>query len=295
MKKNYFNNSKIIPGGKKFLIVLASIFAIGIVLGAIGVLAGGLDIKTPKPENYSYTEQNLSKINIAANLSNVYIAVTDSNEFKIYCNSVSPEHYSYSCENGEVTLKYKPIYKFPEINIGSYKLGYDGFGYFPKAKIIVEVPFTAELELLNIEVSVGNISINQINAKNFNIYSGFGNTSFYQSTGQNCTAYADVGNLNLSECYFYTACLENDVGDIDFSGGFENDAKFKSDVGNTVIQLKDFKNISSGDYRIIGNVDVGNFMVNGIKYFKDYGAGSSGGKILIICEVDVGDLIVKLN
>ena len=277
---------------KIYIICLAVITICCIIGGTIYHTLGFLDVLSELRNPGSESEWNSERVTEFTKLTPFQDVSIDGSVLDITMETGDDFSISYDCasnlvpeiavENGTLTVTQPDTqlnFHFG-INISSAK------DY--SCNMTLTIPADVVLNDLDVYTDVGEIAISGIAASSATIQS-------------------DVGDLDIRKCTFERADLVSDVGDIDIAECALGEASSYADVGNVSLDSCSFTNLDTscdvGDISIDTYIDlsgcyidlssdVGEVLVNGKKFDKNFHQQSSGnsGKCSLTAEAGTGDI-----
>lgn len=137
-----------------------------------------------------------------------------------------------------------------------------------KCRMYVEIPVGIQLKGMYINSSVGDVTVENIMAKNIEVVTEVGNADINDSEFDDIYVTTQVGNASINKCCFNNVEVECEVGDAkiiadeDMSG---YDMLLTTDIGNITIngddQKKDYEVIRGDKRQLTLKTDVGNIDV----------------------------------
>ena len=134
-----------------------------------------------------------------------------------------------------------------------------------KCNMIITVPESAKLELVDAKVDVGDITFSGVDTEEYRLTT-------------------DVGEIKINNANINKAVINTSVGDIDIERCEFANLDIKSDVGD--VNIKSRKDIS--EYSLDLKVDLGEISVNGEDHSQQYKV--NGNKCQVKVENSMGDI-----
>ena len=239
---------------------IAALLAVAIVVSILNVvlfLFGGIGGSGGKLTDYSgsYSVNDVKSITLDNSIANVNIVTTADSEITVECKNV---YEAFKCSvnsKGVLTID----------NSGS-KHGFLSFRRKRSGKITIYIPEKFEINVLNLDCSVGNIKIQDISMKKLILDGGVGNTKLTSCVIENGDFDMGVGNIRLNDCILYDAEIDGGVGNMDINiNGDINDYSFDVDGGIGTVRINGEKpgvySDNKGIYKIKCDSGVGNIKI----------------------------------
>ncbi|WP_027438218.1 DUF4097 family beta strand repeat-containing protein [Lachnospira multipara] len=231
---------------KKYKIVLYTITLIAVLLGLyINVFrySFNFDFSGAKSSTIDYSGKEVNQINANIDAANVRILYGDS--FKVEYNLPSKSEINANLEDGNLTI---------EENNSSKVVGVSFFGN-NSGVITITLPYDTNLDKIDIDLSAGNIDIDEIASATTSIKNSAGNVELYKVSIENLNINTSVGNVKVTDCTVNDCIIDVKTGNIKVKDSDIETGSCTCQVGNVKI---------SGD---IGDLKadskLGNVKVNG--------------------------------
>ena len=132
----------------------------------------------------------------------------------------------------------------------------------------ITVPEGTELDSLTIKSDVGDIEIDDVEAKNFDVTASVGDINVENAGMGESSFSADTGNITLTDCTYGNLTVDSSVGDVELTSGQ-----------------------SLEGYTLNLTTDVGSVEYQGEKYEHKYKVDGTNGKTITV-KNSVGDVTI---
>lgn len=198
---------------KKYLLLIWIITLIVVVAAITGHLVkvrqyfgfGGGSIGNVQANNYDYTNENIKEISVDMNAADINI--TYGSKFSV--DTSFPEKYSPDVEvkNGKLVIKQRESVK----NIK----GLEDF------HLDITLPSDANLDSVKIDVSAGDIDINNVAITKLNLDANAGDIDINEITADRIEIDANAGDINVMDSTANIIKVNVNAGDVDITGDYE--------------------------------------------------------------------------
>jgi len=149
---------------------------------------GGLSVGSRNLSHVHYT--NLQEFNnISINVSSTDVRVVHANYFGFEANYRDNSNFRYSFENGNLTIT--------QDGFNSSQVNIMGFGNSEREEIIISLPRNALLDDVELQVTSGRITIDQLDCVNLTATLSFGNATVNNLTAQSAVIHTTSGRVRL--------------------------------------------------------------------------------------------------
>ena len=238
----------------------AALLAVGIVVGIlqgililIGIISGsyGKTIDTSQ----SFEAKQVRNIRIESSVGDIRVFETDGDEILIEAKKVTERFTCELGENNTIEIRNKNTRTFI----------FNLFRHSPS--IYIYIPKDVKLDVVNMELGVGDLRMEHLTASELNVDNG-------------------EGDIRLTGCEIFSTEFDLGIGDIRMEDFRMGDIEAESGIGDIRLEL----NGDIDDYEIEIDNGIGDNEING-KSRKNYEAGKP--KYEISCDSGIGD--VKIN
>ena len=196
------------------------------------------------------------------------------------------DDYSIQCDTTE---KLNPKYEIKDNTLivsQKQKIKVHNFMKNPKCSVHITIPEDTALELINVDGSVGDINLSNLDVTTLKIDSS-------------------VGDIELDECKTDSIDIDTSTAVVELNGCEANEIDVDTSVGDTVIKDNIFEILyvdgSVGDVKVSSSKDlsdyaydldtsIGDVSINGVSHKKEYQQKGTGGKITV--DNSTGDISI---
>ena len=196
------------------------------------------------------------------------------------------DDYSIQCDSTE---KLNPKYEIKDKTLivsQKQKIKVHNFMNTQKCSVHITIPEDTALELINVDGSVGDINLSNLNVTTIKIDSS-------------------VGDIELDDCKTDSIDIDTSTGDVKLNGCEANEINVDTSVGDTVLKDITFEKLyvdgSVGDVKVSSPKDlsdyaydldtsIGEVSINGVSHKKEYQQKGTGGKITV--DNSTGDISI---
>ncbi|MFI3325202.1 MAG: DUF4097 family beta strand repeat-containing protein [Clostridia bacterium] len=272
----------------KFVIVLCCLLLVGGASFAVGLFLGGETSMWVSKDGVSFeTEDEVEMVTqtLSSDIKNIDINIDISEEISVISGdtfTVSYDKAKYEIDIDDSALK------VTQINDVFYNNLFLNFGINLSNNfnaVTVTIPEGMVIDNLNVNASVNNLEISNVNASKLDLYVNVGKVEIENSNFIDAYVEVDIGDVSIENCEFENNLKAiADIGDIDLDDcNILASAEFEIDIGNLELELIGSEN----DYTIKAKIDIGNFEMDGTKLDNEITFGNGNKKITI--EVDTGN------
>ena len=259
-----------------FVIISAIIFGITTIFGI------SLGINTYKSYNaeqsgirtdFSESFDGINNLDIKLDISK--LDIKNGNEFKVEVFNKTNEFY---CEMEEDTLK-----------IRDNKSGFNWFNFSNDVvpEIVIYVPESQKLEVVEIEAGVSEGYIEKLVASKIDIETGVGKFTIDDINADVAKISGGAGETTIRKSKFNELKLDAGVGKFVINSEILEDAKIEAGVGQLIINLEGDKD----NYKVKTDTGLGSLLVDGKKASDNEVVGD--GNCYVKVQAGVGE--VKVN
>lgn len=144
-----------------------------------------------------------------------------------------------------------------------------------QCSMTLTIPEGTELNLMNIEVAMGNISAEEITSKGCDTLTNMGNCTFKKCSFEEADIDTNMGEITIKDTYLGDAEVNNDMGTIRVENCTFQDLDVDNAMGDTIIDAEQ----SLDDYQIELEAGMGEVRVNGQGEGTKYRQSGSAGKL----------------
>ncbi len=156
-----------------------------------------------------------------------------------------------------------------------------------KASLCVTIPQGTAMGKINIELDVGNIELEGLEAARCDVEASVGNIEISSCTFDASGFDSDTGNITIEDTALGNASCSSDVGNVKLKDCTFGDLKIETAIGDTKVVAAQ----KLADYDIDLEIDFGNVSVNGRREGTRYSSKGTGGSRMEISS-DMGDISV---
>lgn len=238
--------------GKFFSTILGIITVAAIIIGCYIHFGGGSNEKATLNESYG---ANVVKIDIDAALMD--IEFKEGTEF-----SVSYEGYK--------DLMPELIYSSDKkvLHIDQKDSKYKHHEYKDTNKMVIEMPKDCMLEQLELELALGNVTIDKISSEKIKIDASLGEVKMGKVVSADIDIEASLGDVKITSC---------DTKDLDIDAA----------LGNVEVKMEG----NLDDYAINADSAVGKIKIGNESHKKSFEKSGTAGKIEINCSLGNVDIL----
>ena len=196
------------------------------------------------------------------------------------------DDYSIQCDTTE---KLNPKYEIKDNTLivsQKQKIKVHNFMKNPKCSVHITIPEDTTLELINVDGSVGDINLSNLDVTTLKIDSS-------------------VGDIELDDCKTDSIDIDVSTAVVELNGCEANEINVDTSVGDTVIKDNIFETLyvdgSVGDVKVSSSKDlsgyaydldtsIGDVSINGVSHKKEYQQKGSDGKITV--DNSTGDISI---
>ncbi|MEG1985051.1 MAG: DUF4097 family beta strand repeat-containing protein [Oscillospiraceae bacterium] len=275
--------------------VMFTLIIIGLVLVLIGSIVLGVGFITSRS---SYTDSTSISDPEALNLDLSGLSSVKLEIGRANINFIPDDHFAVETadsEHGDIICSYDEATGELKILQKGYKHRSFGNHLLSSAKdtdsvINIYVAATG-LHKIDIELGVGEISMDGVSANEIEVSHGAGAVSITDCSASECDFDIAVGEFIISDCEFSNMELQNGAGSVSFSGVLRGKSKIKGGVGEIELNLTD----SADNYSFDCMQGLGDISINGSESFgivkKQDGINNAPNRIAI--ESGVGSISVN--
>lgn len=239
-------NKKTITG---IIIVLLSLITIGVIFLSVFKRFSFVNNTFSAPASASMSESMdcdaFDTINIETDVAS--ISIRNGSSYKVeysYRNSLNTSYEpKVSLEAGALSI----TQKLPPNSMGN-----------GECSIIIYVPSGNELKDIKIRNDVGNIEIEDVNAKKTDVQTDVGEIKIENMKADKLTACSDVGNVTIKNVISGKTTLTGDVGDITANSCELGDLELSNSIGDITLDDTTYTDLDT-------SADIGTINVNGEK------------------------------
>ena len=196
------------------------------------------------------------------------------------------DDYSIQCDADK---KLNPKYKIKDNTLivsQKQKIKVHNFMKNPKCSVHITIPEDTTLELINVDGSVGDINLSNLDITTLKIDSS-------------------VGDIEIDDCKTDSIDIDASTAVVELNGCEANEINVDTSVGDTVIKDNIFETLyvdgSVGDVKVNSSKDlsgyaydldtsIGDVSINGVSHKKEYQQKGSDGKITV--DNSTGDISI---
>lgn len=160
-----------------------------------------------------------------------------------------------------------------------------------KGKIYIYLEEGTELDKLNIDMGVGNFTIDGIKTDELYIDCGVGSLVCRNVTASKVDIDGGVGSLKCDECHLNDLDLDGGVGEIDISGELTGKVELSAGMGEANIEIYGKRE----DYNIKVETGLGSIIIDGEKYKDTTNFGNNNQSNILDIEGGVGSVKVDFR
>lgn len=194
------------------------------------------------------------------NLDEFNEIIIDANVMEVFVKEGTGYTMRYSCNK-----KCEPQYR---VEGGKLYIGQSGDSKWAgqmKCNITITVPKSAELELIDAQIDVGDITFSGIDSKEFKLTTDVGEIKINNANINKAVIKASIGDIDIEKCEFASLDIKADIGDVNI--------KSSKDVSEYSLDLK---------------TDFGEIEVNGEEHSQQYKV--NGNKCVVKADCNMGDI-----
>ncbi len=262
---------------KKGLLIAAILFTTGVVCVGIGSACIGFDYRKLNPNSemihlkQSYETSNINQISIDISYGKLTVDVSSEIEkVELDITKNKNEDWLYKV-NSNNTLEIKT----DNDNLSDWWNMFKGF--HNNAELNLRIPKALVLNKLSIEVSAGDIRINDIKTNDLFIDVSAGKLELNNVTTNSVISKNSAGETTFNNCQLSSANLDVSAGSINLNNVEVNKLDFDLSAGDINAYINGYKKDYTIDIDVsAGNCNIDNQIVNGDKYIKgDVSAGNA--------------------
>jgi len=268
--------------------VMASIILIcvGIVFIIIGASLGATFFGEGKFEKESFTKEfDSNKItNLDVTFRYGKLTIIPADTLKVVAKDVIKDNVTVDFNDETLVIKTKKVnfLNLPfDIDIGFFNWNY-------KPELTIYLPKETYLKLCKIEIGVGALNVESINADAIIIENGVGEGKIKNTSAKNISIGNGVGDLEIIDCSVEDLKIDNGVGKLQISGEITGDCNIDNGVGE--INIKTTGDVE--DYSFSVDNGLGNISINDESYksFKN-----SSGENHFDIDNGVGEININIG
>ncbi|KOS69137.1 hypothetical protein AEA09_11665 [Lysinibacillus contaminans] len=270
--------------------IAGSMIVVGIVLAMIGFASGGkwfilisdAGFHVPNDQSLGANSYELDAFtNI--NLSNKHadIEILPSDNYGLELNSFETSNVTYAVKDGTLTVDAKST-KDNGITIG--------FRSFKTPTITIYVPKDALLSNIELDSSFGDINLEQLNYQQLNLFVSHGDISFENIVAGHTEITQSFGDMALQQFSGERFIVESEHGDIDIDGELNGESTITSSFGDVDLDLLNKESELGLDL----NTNFGDITLNNKSIEGDFSQSYVGDNQLKV-SITHGDLELSLK
>lgn len=149
--------------------------------------------------------QDIDSLTVSINMGNIEIVETDTDEIHVY--DLIEDRYSVEMRGKKAVLNVKDEHQMWFFNFGSQE----------SLNIRIEVPKGFQFQSLEIDNSMGEINIQNIQAETLRIEDNMGDITGYNIKSNELTVDNDMGDIELEGIFLNKTTIEASMGNIDIT------------------------------------------------------------------------------
>ena len=155
-----------------------------------------------------------------------------------------------------------------------------------KCQVTITVPENTNIEMLNVNLNLGDMDLVGLGAKTAKIQLDLGDMEVKNCTFEESTIQTDLGEMKVLDSEIGDAEIGSDLGDVKVLGCSFHNLNLEADLGN--IELQSATNLDN--YRVTAEVDLGDLSYNGKNYKEAYEQAGIEGTLIV--KANLGDVTV---
>lgn len=199
---------------------------------------------------------DIKKLDIDAAMMDVTIEQGDEVKVEYKGDDRLKPTFEFDKDSGTLKIKQKK-----KANINVKNLNYE-------SKLRIELPKNHNMEEFEMDLDMGNLIIDEINAKEISIEDNMGNVEIEKTTSESIKVEANMGNVVISKCA-------------------TTNVEINASMGNVEIKLED----DVKDYTINANTSLGNLTIGSDKHKGNFKQTGTKGTIKVDCNL--GDVEIR--
>lgn len=282
---------------RNFFIICGIFIGAGIILGASGLILGGIqgleqiEEKVPwvsfgdsSTEQKTYKDLKFSSINLKNDMDDVVLKEGD--EFRVETRYAGKQGSPQIRVEGG-TLQVQPVSE----SGGLINLDIFGKGSRQDTWICITYPEGSNFESVTIENDMGNVTVQNLRTKKLELSCDTGSIGLNQVTAEHLKADVDMGCLRGTGLDLHGANMQISSGEAVLTGSFAGTTKILCDMGNCSLNVEQPKEIYSMDL----NNDAGDCIIDGKVIEGGFCMENLHAKNHLLLELDAGNIKVNFN
>ncbi len=235
-------------GKSTYLIIICVIAACCVLTGIVrhffGTFAFG---KSSKASSEKYEMNGVEKMDIDVDFGEILFQQGD--EFNVSYNYKGTEAPSVEQKGDTVVIRQNSKKDFANGRVG--------------CDLIITIPKNAKFDEIEVKDSLGNVKVQNVAAKKVKLNANLGDVELTNAQIKDLTISASLGDVELKKTEADDVDIDASLGNVSLNGSYKN-VNVDASLGNITVDNSD----DSCEYDL--EVDMGNLIVNGQKYDREY-------------------------